>query len=48
MRGKLLLQGAAAAENDIWIAAVAGQHQLVVATRDAHFGEVDGVAVLSW
>jgi tRNA(fMet)-specific endonuclease VapC len=35
-------------DNDVWIAAVARQHQLIIATRDAHFLEIDGVATLSW
>jgi tRNA(fMet)-specific endonuclease VapC len=35
-------------DNDIWIAALAQQYELVVVTRDAHFGEVDALPVLSW
>lgn len=35
-------------ENDIWIAAIALQYQLVVATRDKHFGEVDGLVLDKW
>lgn len=35
-------------ENDIWIAAVAMQHGLAVATRDSHFGEVAGLEVIAW
>ena len=35
-------------DNDIWIAALAQQHELVVVTRDAHFAEVDALPVLSW
>ncbi|MBD0319127.1 MAG: type II toxin-antitoxin system VapC family toxin [Gemmatimonadetes bacterium] len=35
-------------DNDIWIAALAQQHELVVVTRDAHFDEVDALPVLSW
>ncbi len=34
--------------NDIWIAAVARQHNLTLMTRDAHFNHVDGLRVLSW
>jgi tRNA(fMet)-specific endonuclease VapC len=30
-------------QNDIWIAAVARQHGLALATRDAHFAEVDTI-----
>ena len=35
-------------ENDIWIAAVALQHGLPLATRDEHFKEVDGLRVEKW
>lgn len=35
-------------ENDIWIAAVARQYQLMLATRDNHFQHVDGLAIESW
>jgi tRNA(fMet)-specific endonuclease VapC len=35
-------------ENDIWIAALAQQHELAVATKDAHFREVDALPLLSW
>lgn len=35
-------------DNDLWIAAVAVQHDLTVATRDAHFGVVGGLQVEIW
>ncbi len=35
-------------ENDIWIAAVAMQHELTLATRDAHFNEIEGISLLMW
>lgn len=35
-------------ENDIWIAAVASQYQLTLATRDEHFREIPGLALLAW
>jgi tRNA(fMet)-specific endonuclease VapC len=35
-------------QNDIWIAAQAREHGLPVATSDAHFGRVNGLAVLNW
>ena len=34
--------------NDIWIAALAREYQLPVATHDAHFSRVDGISVLRW
>lgn len=35
-------------ENDIWIAATAMQHHLILATRDTHFNEVDGLLLEMW
>ncbi|RMG56201.1 MAG: type II toxin-antitoxin system VapC family toxin [Acidobacteria bacterium] len=35
-------------ENDIWIAAIALQHDLTVATRDTHFGEITDLKVAIW
>ncbi|HEY3325032.1 MAG TPA: type II toxin-antitoxin system VapC family toxin [Planctomycetota bacterium] len=35
-------------DNDIWIAAVARQHALPLATRDAHFKAVDGLSLQIW
>jgi tRNA(fMet)-specific endonuclease VapC len=35
-------------ENDVWIAAVARQYDLPVATRDRHFSFVLGLTVLDW
>lgn len=35
-------------ENDIWIAAVTLQYDLVLATRDKHFDAVDGLRVEHW
>lgn len=35
-------------ENDIWIAATALQHDLVVVTRDRHFQEMDRLTTASW
>jgi tRNA(fMet)-specific endonuclease VapC len=35
-------------ENDLWIAAIALEHDLVVATRDVHFGEIDNLKVEMW
>ncbi len=35
-------------ENDIWIAAVALQHDLVLASRDSHFEHVEGLRLERW
>jgi len=34
--------------NDLWIAAICRERDLPLATRDAHFDEVEGLTVLSW
>ncbi len=35
-------------ENDIWIAAIVFQHDLILATRDDHFREVAGLNIQKW
>jgi tRNA(fMet)-specific endonuclease VapC len=35
-------------ENDIWIAAVAQQHQLTLVSRDEHFQQVDELPIETW
>jgi len=35
-------------ENDIWIAAIAQQHGLILVTRDAHFSEVERLKIGAW
>jgi tRNA(fMet)-specific endonuclease VapC len=41
-------QGTPIPENDIWIAAVAIQHDLILATRDAHFEKIPGLIFELW
>lgn len=48
VKNDLRLKGKPIPENDIWIAALALQHDLVLVTRDAHFGEVPNLALESW
>lgn len=43
IQNDLRARGRPIPENDVWIAAVAQQHGLVLATRDAHFDEVTTV-----
>lgn len=33
---------------DIWIAALAMQHDLILVTRDSHFNEVESLQVERW
>ena len=35
-------------ENDLWIAAIAREHQLPLVTRDQHFSRIRGLSVLAW
>ncbi|MBI4906325.1 MAG: type II toxin-antitoxin system VapC family toxin [Acidobacteria bacterium] len=35
-------------DNDIWIAALARQYDLPLATRDTHFANVPGLRTLAW
>jgi tRNA(fMet)-specific endonuclease VapC len=35
-------------ENDLWIAAVALQYSLTLATRDDHFRQIDGLSTVKW
>jgi tRNA(fMet)-specific endonuclease VapC len=48
IRDRLRLKGRPIPENDIWIASVALQHGLPLATRDDHFNEVDGLRIENW
>jgi len=48
IKNALRLKGRPIPENDLWIAAIALEHDLVVATRDAHFGEIDNLNVEMW
>jgi tRNA(fMet)-specific endonuclease VapC len=45
---KLNRKGRPIPENDIWIAAVALECNMPLATRDAHFREVDGLDLIYW
>jgi len=48
IRAQLAKAGTPIPENDIWIAALALEHQLPLAARDAHFDLVIGLGVLKW
>lgn len=48
IKASLRKKGKPIPENDIWIAAIAIQHNLTVATRDKHFAEVDGLLMEEW
>lgn len=48
IQNALRAKGRPIPQNDVWIAAIAMQFDLTVATRDAHLANVDGLAVQSW
>ena len=48
VKADLARQGKPIPQNDIWIAAVALEHSLPLATRDRHFLLVPGLTILEW
>lgn len=48
VKAGLRARGTPIPENDVWVAALARQHDLTLVTRDAHFGHVDGVQIIDW
>lgn len=48
LKNNLRLKGRPLPENDIWIAAIALQHQLTLVTRDAHFQEIETMQTVAW
>ncbi|GAP97813.1 VapC toxin protein [Leptolyngbya sp. NIES-2104] len=48
IKNVLRLKGRPLPENDIWIAAIALQHNLILVTRDAHFQEVENLQTVAW
>jgi tRNA(fMet)-specific endonuclease VapC len=48
LREELRLLGRPIPENDVWIAALARQHDLPVVTRDDHFDHVSDLRRVSW
>ncbi|MDP8989949.1 MAG: PIN domain-containing protein [Acidobacteriota bacterium] len=48
LKSALRLKGTPLPENDMWIAAIALHHGLTFASRDRHFDEILGLAVIAW
>ena len=48
IKNELRPKGKPIPENDMWIAAVALRHDLTLITRDAHFGNVEGLRTERW
>jgi tRNA(fMet)-specific endonuclease VapC len=48
VRGRLRVIGRPLPENDVWIGALAIEHDLDVVSRDAHFDHIEGLRRRSW
>jgi tRNA(fMet)-specific endonuclease VapC len=48
IKNALRAKGRPIPENDIWIAAIALEHDLAVVTRDAHLNEIESLKVSPW
>lgn len=48
VRYNLKQKGRPIPENDMWIASLALQHQLILLTDDKHFAYVDNIQIQSW
>ncbi len=48
LKAQLQRMGRPIPENDIWIAASALQHNLILATRDRHFDQVESLQIDAW
>jgi tRNA(fMet)-specific endonuclease VapC len=48
IKQRLRSRGRPLPENDVWIAAVALQHDLALVTRDRHFLEIEGLTLERW
>ena len=48
VRQQLRTAGTPIPENDVWIAAIAIEHGLPLATRDKHFTVVKGLELVGW
>ncbi|MCK5387503.1 MAG: type II toxin-antitoxin system VapC family toxin [Gammaproteobacteria bacterium] len=48
IKNSLRIKGRPIPENDIWIAAIAKQYELILISRDEHFEEIDELSVIAW
>ena len=48
IKSLLRSKGSPIPENDIWIAALAQQHKLILVTRDNHFNNIEALLVENW
>ena len=48
IKSALRAKGNPIPENDVWIAAIALQHDLTLVTRDVHFDDIESLNVVRW
>jgi tRNA(fMet)-specific endonuclease VapC len=48
LKNQLQKKGRPIPDNDIWLAALAKQHNLILVTRDRHFQEVEQLNTITW
>lgn len=48
IKNRLREKGTPIPENDIWISAIAKQHDIILVTSDKHFGEVEDLKQEMW
>ena len=48
IKDQLRRKGRPIPDNDIWIAAIAMQHSLILVTRDSHFNEIESLRTEHW
>lgn len=48
IKEQLRRKGRPIPDNDLWIAAISMQHDLILVTRDAHFDEVESLQTERW
>ena len=48
LMSKAIEEGQPIPENDIWIAAIAQQHDLTLVTKDVHFDAIDRLKIEKW
>ena len=48
IKNALRIKGHPIPENDIWIAAIAVQHGLILVSRDSHFSEIENLKIVAW
>jgi tRNA(fMet)-specific endonuclease VapC len=48
LKNSLKERGRPLPDNDLWIAAAATHHGMILATRDRHFQEIEGLTTVDW